>query len=908
MKYIGLFVFSSALVWAADFTTGQSARLVIGQPTFTAQDVATTASQYVLGAVSGLAYANNTLFVVDSNRLQAAPIQNRVLIYNNISNFVLPPTTPIQQGLRCAVCAGSSSTRGANVVVGQPNFTSTAAALTSSGFTTPTAVASNGQILVVTDTDNNRVLIWNSIPTSNGAPANVVLGQPDFATFRSPSPIDNRSFRGPQGVWIQGARLFVADTQNHRVMVWNNIPTQNFQPADYVLGQPNFTTTTDQNPTTANSETSATNMLNPVSVTSDGTHLFVADLGHNRVLIWNSIPTQTDQAADVVVGQRDMVSGDADNSSALCASNGTDSSGNPTYPGECGATLSFPRFALSDGTRLFIADGGNDRVLVYEQIPTHNGQRADVYLGQHDEFTDQVTDSTDTFRPDANITRSSSDTVRTPTSLAWDGTNLYVSDPYDMRVVVYTPAPTSLTFNNITNAASRAVFAIGTVDLGGTITAKDTVTITINGTNYTYTVQKSDTLTSITNSLVALINASPGDPHVFAIANSGFDEVVLSAKTPNTAGNSVTLAASVSGSATETATASGANLTGGNTSAEIAPGTLVSIMGTNLSDKTAIGQPDETGAYPLTLEGVTAYMDGIQVPLLYVSPTQINTQVPFQVQDASSTSAYVVTQHNDGFTTFTNNVNIPIVLQNPGIFAQNGTDPRPVIALHSSSNAIALVDVDGTINAGDVATVTIAGKSYNYTVLSNDTLDSVRNNLINLINADSSARVTATAAGEFDRIILTAKVAGSAGNGIAITATQSSGAKITMTALEASTCCASTAGQLVDATHPAMAGEVISIYATGIGLVQPAAAASAAQTGVVYEGPATNGPTQPVDNAQVGGMTANVLNAGLVPGMLGVYLVELQLNSSLPTNPLTQMFIAQNVFTSNIVTIPVVAQ
>jgi hypothetical protein len=35
--------------------------------------------------------------------------------------------------------------------------------------------------------------------------------------------------------------------------------------------------------------------------------------------------------------------------------------------------------------------------------------------------------------------------------------------------------------------------------------------------------------------------------------------------------------------------------------------------------------------------------------------------------------------------------------------------------------------------------------------------------------------------------------------------------------------------------------------------------------------------------------------------------VELQISSALPTNPVTQIYIAQNVFTSNIVTIPVVA-
>jgi hypothetical protein len=80
-------------------------------------------------------------------------------------------------------------------------------------------------------------------------------------------------------------------------------------------------------------------------------------------------------------------------------------------------------------------------------------------------------------------------------------------------------------------------------------------------------------------------------------------------------------------------------------------------------------------------------------------------------------------------------------------------------------------------------------------------------------------------------------------------------------------------------------------------------------TGQVYPGPALNIPVTNVDNAQVGGTTANVLSAGLAIGMMpGIYLVQLQIDNTLPTNYLTQMYIAQNVFTSNIVTIPVVAQ
>ena len=42
---------------------------------------------------------------------------------------------------------------------------------------------------------------------------------------------------------------------------------------------------------------------NAVAVSSDGVRLFVTDLGFNRVLIWNSIPTANHAPADVVVGR-----------------------------------------------------------------------------------------------------------------------------------------------------------------------------------------------------------------------------------------------------------------------------------------------------------------------------------------------------------------------------------------------------------------------------------------------------------------------------------------------------------------------------------------------------------------------------------------------------------------------------
>jgi hypothetical protein len=683
-------------------------------------------------------------------------------------------------------------------------------------------------------------------------------------------------------------------------------------------------------------------LFSPVSVSSDGIRLFVADLAHNRVLIWNSIPTQNQQPADVVVGQPDMTSEKQNNSLGTCVSNGTDSAnnptypagcttfcplngmdsaGNPTYPLRCGLTLSYPRFALSDGERLFIADGGNDRILIYNSIPTRNGQKADVILGQPDEFVDQVTDTGGSFvLPDANVLSSSPNTIRSPLALAWDGTNLYVADPFDRRVLVFTLGSPNVPINGITNSASLNVYALGAVNFTGTITADDTITITINGTAYKYTVVKDDTLTTIVQNLTNLINgkSSTPDPNVIATVNVGFNQIVLTSRLPGPDGNNITYsatpaAASTSGTATEAVTAAGASLSGGASAAEVAPGTLVTITGTNLSDTTVAGVPNSTGYYPNSLGGVEVYFDGIKAPVISVSPTKIESQIPYEVSDANGISAVVRTVHNDGTVTNANAVSIPIVLENPGIFAEQGNDPRPAIAFHSSSNAIALVDVSGQINAGDNATLKIEERNYTYTIQSTDTLATVRDALVVLVNSNPDEKVTAAPTGQYNRIILTAKLAGPDGNGIAIgvsnTTTNTSGASITVSTLgNAFTCCASAAGTRVTPDNPAIPGEVIKIYAAGLGLATLGDGSTlAGVSGQIYLGPDYNIPETLVDNAQVGGQTANVLSAALKPGMIGVYEVKIQLSGSLPTNPNTQMYIAQSFFTSNIVTIPVVS-
>jgi uncharacterized protein (TIGR03437 family) len=929
MKFIPFFFFAAAAL-AADFTTGQAARAVIGQETFTAQS--DTPTDATLGGASGIAYAADTLFVADSNRVSAAPINHRVLLFQNISGQLPKPTDQLGFARKCPVCVGDAS-----LVLGQPDFITNTqpASATQNNLRLPTAVASDGVHLVVADTDHNRVLIWNSIPSSNNQNADVVVGQANFTSTTVPGNTPNaKSMRGPQGVWIQNGKLYVADTQNHRVLIYNHIPSSNGAAADVVLGQKDFTTFVEPDLVAQKTDATASNLLNPVSVSSDGVHLFVADLGYNRVLIWNGIPTNNATPADVVVGQPDMSSSLSNNSftvdssgnksKVLCDSTGNDADGKPIFPTECNSTISFPRFALSDGTRLYIADGGNDRVLIFSQIPSQNGQAADKVIGQ--------------LGGDINQASDAADSLRTPMSLAWDGTNLYVSDAYNRRITVYSIGENTVPYTGVRNAASLEIFATGAVALAGSITANDTVTINIDnptrdpsgcvapgtsttttssstttttcGKDYPYKIQTNDGFNDVVTGLVNAINAGSGDPDVLATPDFITETVLLTARQPGTDAENIQYSARVSTSATITATALGSALTGGGDAAKVGPGTLVSIMGQNLSENTASADTTQD-TLPTTLGNTQVYFNGIRAPLTYVSPTQINAQIPWEVDTPSSINAYVRSEHSDGSVLVTTPVAVTVVTQNPGIFAQAGftQDPRPGVILHSSSNATGVILVDGAVNAGDVATVMVEDRSYTYTVQSSDTLESIRDQLVAVINQDP--KVTAVAGISFARNIqLRARISGPDGNGITFSSstTNSSGSpQLVLTPTNTALCCANVAGTSVTDDNPAIPGETLILYATGLGVPQ----SSDQLQGLIVTGqkyPQGAPVTQPINfvSSLAGGKTANILSASLKPGTVGIFEVLFQLNADMITDPLTTMYIAQDIFVSNLITFPLV--
>jgi hypothetical protein len=315
-----------------------NADFVLGQPDFLTTTFGTAANQ--MGGPESIRVSGGKLIVDDYGN-------SRILIWNSA------PTT---------------STQPADVVVGQTGFGLNGSSCTQTGLSYPESIETAGGKLIVADSVNNRVLIWNTIPTSNGAPADVVLGQNSFTTCVRNDDDQNgvadatptaRTLNYPSDVWSDGTRLIVADAQNNRVLIWSTIPTSNFTPPDVVLGQGDFThnaANDDNQDGVADANPTARTLNYPYYLDSNGTQLFVVDYSNNRVLIWSTIPTSNFTPADVVLGQGDFTHYTANDNNQDGVADA-----NPTA-----RTLFSPMGVYVLGTKLFIADGNNSRYLIFE--------------------------------------------------------------------------------------------------------------------------------------------------------------------------------------------------------------------------------------------------------------------------------------------------------------------------------------------------------------------------------------------------------------------------------------------------------------------------------------------------------------------------------------------------------------
>lgn len=327
-------------------------------------------------------------------------------------------------------------------VLGQANFTTATAATTQNGLSGPsgTAYDSTNNRLFVSDRANNRILVYDLTAISNGENAVNVLGQADF-TSSAAATAQNR-LSAPRGLSYDATnqRLYVADNGNNRVLMFDVASITNGENAALVLGQANFTSNT--------AATSASGMKGPKSVLYDATNdrLFVGEHTNARVLVFNNASTLSNGAsASNVLGQPDFTT---------------------ATPGMTQSKLEQSTNALAfDATnnRLFVADQGNSRVMVFDVASITNGENAINVLGQAD-FTSSA----------INTTQNGLDS---PTGLAYDAAAnyLFVADALNDRIMIFD-------VSSITNG-ENAVNVLGQADFTSLGAATTQTGLAISGGN-----------------------------------------------------------------------------------------------------------------------------------------------------------------------------------------------------------------------------------------------------------------------------------------------------------------------------------------------------------------------------------------------------------------------------------------
>jgi uncharacterized protein (TIGR03437 family) len=239
-----------SLGYASEFQSGQAARAVIGQASFSSHE-------------SGIeAHALS----ISKGRLYVADFSEHVYTFDLARIPGAKDELFERTGTACSLC-GFPAVSAANQGVIQG----------------VAAAATFGRTVAVADTANHRVLIWRG--AGNAQKPDVTL---------------SRALLDPVSVALDGKRLFVGDAGWHRVLVWNSLPADDETPADEVLGQPDFASGG------AAETPGASSLHNPAALASDGVNLFVADSADRRILVFT--PGDTPFSSDAVLNSASLVS------------------------------------------------------------------------------------------------------------------------------------------------------------------------------------------------------------------------------------------------------------------------------------------------------------------------------------------------------------------------------------------------------------------------------------------------------------------------------------------------------------------------------------------------------------------------------------------------------------------------
>ena len=330
--------------YATELIAGAQADVIIGQVdrfSNQAQNPANGGRQTGLNNPTGLAVdAGGNLYVADTGN-------NRILRYPQPFNAANANEFP-------------------NLVIGQQSLATSAAnlnGLSASSLSTSKSGAGRTGIafdpsgnLWVADTVNNRALRFPAAALAAGskfAPADMVIGQ---AAFNSSAAGASRTIlsglKSPNGISVSSSGTLYITDQFSRVLVF---PT----PSTGATAANMFGNDSSSTPT-------ANSLSNPTGVVAAGAGVYVADAPNNRVLAFAS--GQSSTGASAVIGQLSFTENKVNKGAG-------DASANSFHtPGDLAAAAQ----------ELYVADTGNNRVLVFTLSPAGVSSSAVRVIGQLD--------------------------------------------------------------------------------------------------------------------------------------------------------------------------------------------------------------------------------------------------------------------------------------------------------------------------------------------------------------------------------------------------------------------------------------------------------------------------------------------------------------------------------------------
>jgi uncharacterized protein (TIGR03437 family) len=134
----------------------------------------------------------------------------------------------------------------------------------------------------------------------------------------------------------------------------------------------------------------------------------------------------------------------------------------------------------------------------------------------------------------------------------------------------------------------------------------------------------------------------------------------------------------------------------------IAPGSYVSLYGSGFTN-TTLSAPSTP--FPTTLGGVSVFVNGFAAPLQFVSPGQINIQVPWELGMGDGTAPFTVMVNGPTAKgtragspvngTFSNSISSAVGRYSPGIFAAAQTDGTPVVSKPAKAGDVIVIFANG---------------------------------------------------------------------------------------------------------------------------------------------------------------------------------------------------------------------